>query len=128
MNGRGRIMEVKEDAEEQFVRDLDGVLDETVFSAGCSNWYINKAGRNAAAWPGLASSFWQATFWPKWNDFEFSDGSYLWPLRWALGYVSARSATVTLTVAAIALTQIPGAVDMSLGMEYVSKALKLLRQ
>jgi hypothetical protein len=74
-------VEVKSDAEESFIEALDKVLSTTVFSAGCSNWYINKAGRNAAAWPGPAATFWRATWRPKWNDFVFSGGSKFWVLR-----------------------------------------------
>lgn len=75
------VVEVKDEAEEKFTRDLDHVLEETVFSAGCSNWYINSAGRNSAAWPGLASTFWRATYFPKWGDFTLEGGSISWPLR-----------------------------------------------
>jgi hypothetical protein len=74
-------IEAKKDSEEKFVADLDGVLDTTVFSAGCSNWYINTEGRNAAAWPGLASSFWRATLFPKWNDFSMKGGSRFWVFK-----------------------------------------------
>lgn len=78
IDGYANTVEVTHEAEEKFIEDLDVVLGETVFSAGCSNWYINTAGRNAAAWPGLAVTYWQATFFPKWRDFVFSGGSSLW--------------------------------------------------
>ncbi|KAF4994132.1 hypothetical protein FDECE_13232 [Fusarium decemcellulare] len=81
IDGYADVIEVKQDAEESFIQDLDRELGETVFSAGCSNWYINKAGRNSAAWPGLAVTFWQATFFPKWNDFLMTGGSTLWLIR-----------------------------------------------
>lgn len=96
-------MEVKEEAEEEFVRNLDKVLDETVFSAGCSNWYINKAGRNAAAWPGLAVTYWKQTFWPKWKDFEYSGGSITWPFYWLGRHLSIGSMAVGLAVVAAAV-------------------------
>ncbi|KAM5352841.1 hypothetical protein ACJ41O_005563 [Fusarium nematophilum] len=81
LDGYTSVLEVKEEAEEKFVQDLDAVLAETVFAAGCSNWYINQAGRNSAAWPGLAVTFWHATRFPKWADFTFTGGSSLWVLR-----------------------------------------------
>ncbi|KAI8657178.1 hypothetical protein NCS57_01095500 [Fusarium keratoplasticum] len=81
IDGYADVIEVKQDAEESFIQDLDKKLGETVFSAGCSNWYINKAGRNSAAWPGLAVTFWQATFFPKWNHFLMTGGSPFWIIR-----------------------------------------------
>lgn len=78
LDGYADVVEVKHESEEQFIQDLDRVLDETVFSAGCSNWYINAAGRNAAAWPGLAVTFWHATRFPKWADFALTGGSSFW--------------------------------------------------
>ncbi|KAM0276076.1 hypothetical protein ACHAQH_007095 [Verticillium albo-atrum] len=65
INGYASTIEVGPEPEEAFMRDLDGVLAETVFAAGCSNWYINSAGRNSAAWPDLAATFYKATFFPK---------------------------------------------------------------
>lgn len=81
IDGYAEAIEVKEEAEERFVRDLDRTLDETVFAAGCNNWYINSAGRNSAAWPGLAVTFWKATVFPKWNDLAMNGGSRLWVFR-----------------------------------------------
>ncbi|KAH6869051.1 hypothetical protein B0T10DRAFT_418998 [Thelonectria olida] len=81
IDGYANVVEVKEESEETFIDDLDRVLDETVFAAGCSNWYINSAGRNSAAWPGLAVTFWRATYFPKWRDFIFSGGSSFWFFR-----------------------------------------------
>lgn len=72
------VVEVKPEAEEKFIEDLDGILAHTVFSAGCSNWYINSSGRNSASWPGLASTFWKAAMFPKWKDFAMSGGSSTW--------------------------------------------------
>ena len=75
------VVEVQPDAEEKFINNLDGILAHTVFSAGCSNWYINSAGRNSASWQGLASTFWKAAMFPKWKDFAFSGGSRTWMFR-----------------------------------------------
>ncbi|KAF5636952.1 monooxygenase [Fusarium sp. NRRL 25303] len=81
VDGYTHVVEVKQDAEEDFVENLDRVLSETVFSAGCSNWYINKAGRNSAAWPGEAVTFWKATYFPTWSHFLWTGGSSFWMLR-----------------------------------------------
>lgn len=108
IDGYASTIEVDPEAEESFVRNLDTVLAETVFAAGCSNWYINSAGRNSAAWPGLAATFWKATFFPKWNDFVTTGGSVLWPVRklgrnlW--GSSTLIGAAVAIAVAGKALT------------------------
>ena len=69
LNPSGLTVEVKKKAEDDFVADIDKELSGTVFSSGCSNWYINSKGRNSASWPGLASNFWRKTVFPQWNDF-----------------------------------------------------------
>lgn len=81
IDGSADVVEVREDAEEGFVTELDETLAKTVFNSGCTNWYINAAGRNSAAWPGMASSFWRATFFPRWGDFIFEGGNSAWAFR-----------------------------------------------
>jgi hypothetical protein len=75
INGRAATVEVKKEAEEGFVESIDVELNGTVFSAGCSNWYMNKKGRNSASWPGYAATYWYRTFFPRWNDFVLENGS-----------------------------------------------------
>lgn len=94
------VIEVDAQAEEKFVRHLDEELSGTVFSAGCSNWYINKAGRNSAAWPGLAASFWKATMFPRWKDFVMEGGSVWWPLRKVMRNLSRRPSLIVLAALA----------------------------
>lgn len=103
LDGYASIIEVCADAEENFVQDLDHELSTTVFSAGCSNWYINQAGRNSAAWPGLASTFWRATLFPRWKDFVMKGGSFWWPFRKIARNVSRRSTLVTLAVIGVVM-------------------------
>lgn len=78
MDHRASLIEVKQSAEDYFANDMQNQLTGSVFSAGCSNWYINSAGRNSASWPGYASSFWRQTFFPKFADFELLDGDKFW--------------------------------------------------
>ncbi|KAN0110969.1 FAD/NAD(P)-binding domain containing protein [Hyaloscypha variabilis] len=92
------IVEVKTEAEEKFIQNLDGILEHTVFAAGCSNWYINSAGRNSASWPGLASTFWKAAMFPKWKDFEFDGGSRAWVVRKVIRSVKTLSVLAWLIV------------------------------
>lgn len=61
-------------------------LKGTVFEAGCSNWYINQHGRNAASWPGYASSYWKEALIPQSGIFREHTHSRMWLantlLRW----------------------------------------------
>jgi hypothetical protein len=82
-------VEVKPEAEEKFVADIDEELRGTVFSAGCSNWYINSEGRNSASWPGLAANFWRRTFFPQWDDFVMEGGRTGWRLTRAYRSLSS---------------------------------------
>ncbi|PVH77662.1 monooxygenase [Cadophora sp. DSE1049] len=75
MNKRAAVFEVKREAEEEFTSGVDSLLSGTVFSAGCSNWYINSEGRNSASWPGHAFSYWRATWFPRFKDFKLAGGS-----------------------------------------------------
>lgn len=102
IDGYSDVIEVKPDAEEKFVRDLDDVLNQQVFSAGCSNWYINSAGRNSAAWPGLAVTFWKATAFTRWKDFVMTGGSKLWFLRKAWRSLTTTSPMLWLVLLATA--------------------------
>jgi hypothetical protein len=78
MHRRATVIEVKQQAEDDFVSGVQSLLTGSVFSANCSNWYINSAGRNSASWPGYASSFWWETLFPRFKDFKFEGGSKLW--------------------------------------------------
>ena len=76
------VVEAKAGAEEEFVQKVDNELKDVVFSAGCSNWYIDKkSGRNCASWPGLSITFWRALYFPKWKDFQYGGGSSFWVLN-----------------------------------------------
>lgn len=81
LDGAAQSVQIKQEAEEDFVTSIDEKLNGTVFQAGCSNWYINAEGRNSASWPGYAAHFWYQTLFPRWRDFEFHGGSSFWGLR-----------------------------------------------
>ena len=81
LDGRASVIEVKRTAEESATQSIHQGLAATVFAGDCSNWYIGKHGRNAASWPGLARSFWFATYFPDWKAFNIQGGSKLWPLH-----------------------------------------------
>lgn len=78
---RASIVEVKRGAEDYFASSVQQSLQGSVFAAGCSNWYINSAGRNSASWPGYAASFWRATLFPRFSDFYLVNGEKFWFAR-----------------------------------------------
>lgn len=98
IDGYADVMEVKEEAEAHFVTELDKTLAKTVFNSGCNNWYMNAAGRNSASWPGMASSFWRATFFPRWRDFAFEGGNATWAFQRAIRSLRSTSLWIWLAV------------------------------
>jgi hypothetical protein len=102
MDQRASLIEVKQSAEDYFAKDMENQLTGSVFSAGCSNWYINSAGRNSASWPGYASTFWRQTFFPKFNDFELLDGEKFW-FTGSLARILAKTVISKYTLAGLLL-------------------------
>jgi len=45
------VSEVRADAVEGYNRALDGRMQNTVWTTGCSSWYLDDTGRNATLWP-----------------------------------------------------------------------------
>ena len=78
---RASLIEVKQSAEMQFVNQTHAQLQGSVFAAGCTNWYINEFGRNAASWPGLASSFWRTAYFPNFRHYNMKGVSKFWFLN-----------------------------------------------
>ncbi|KAF2025004.1 monooxygenase [Setomelanomma holmii] len=72
---RHDIIEVKATAESQWVNSIHKQLQGSVFQAGCSNWYINEHGRNAASCPGYASTYWKEACIPRPGVFVTKGGS-----------------------------------------------------
>ncbi|KAH6972186.1 monooxygenase [Ilyonectria sp. MPI-CAGE-AT-0026] len=80
------VVDVKHSAEERFVARVQSKLNDSVYEAGCSNWFVNDLGKNVTSWPGYAVTFYRETFFPKYNDFNTVPGTLYWPLtmikRW----------------------------------------------
>ncbi|KAF2012995.1 monooxygenase [Aaosphaeria arxii CBS 175.79] len=100
IDGRASVIEVKQAAEDRMTNSIHTELADTVFAGDCSNWYIGNFGRNAASWPGLARSFWWATYTPDWKAFNLSGGSALWPLFTVKRWVVTTKPLTKLAVAA----------------------------
>jgi hypothetical protein len=91
IDGRASMIEVKDTAENQWVNSVQHQMSGSVFEAGCSNWYINEFGRNAASWPGFASAFWKETLIPRRGIFVTSKGSKSWMLNTGIRWLKTTS-------------------------------------
>jgi cation diffusion facilitator CzcD-associated flavoprotein CzcO len=101
------VLEVKQTVEDYTTNAIHEQLNNTVFAADCSNWYIGEFGRNAASWPGLARSYWFSTYFPDWSAFNPVGGSKLWPLyaarRWLRTMKPLTKILISVSVVAAAL-------------------------
>ena len=55
------VLEVRRQAEQRFNTALQQRFSRTVWTTGCSSWYQDASGRNAAIWPNYAVAFRAAT-------------------------------------------------------------------
>jgi cation diffusion facilitator CzcD-associated flavoprotein CzcO len=62
-------MEVRTEAMEAFDARVQRELRDTVWGAGCTNWYTSDDGRIVNNWVGAASRYWLATRRPRLSDF-----------------------------------------------------------
>ena len=60
-DGFATQVEVHQSALEDFYKELQRKLRRTVWSAGCSNWYVNSAGVVVNNWAASISEYWWAT-------------------------------------------------------------------
>ena len=52
MRERGAaVAEVRPEVQQAYNRELDARMAGTVWSTGCSSWYLDETGRNATLWP-----------------------------------------------------------------------------
>ncbi|TDD58772.1 NAD(P)/FAD-dependent oxidoreductase [Kribbella antibiotica] len=58
---RATYLEVRADAQREFVDDIQDELRETVWESGCTSWYHDDAGRNSVVWPEFSVSYWRRT-------------------------------------------------------------------
>lgn len=68
-----RTVEVRSAAQRQFNEGLRARLPRTVWSSGCTSWYLDERGRNVTLWPGFTVEYWLRTRRIRLADFV-SDG------------------------------------------------------
>lgn len=55
-NGADYI-DVRDDAQSAFSREVQRRLEGSVWMTGCTSWYVNEAGRNTNNWPGFMTEY-----------------------------------------------------------------------
>ena len=55
------IVEARPEAAEAFNEEVDRRHEGTVWTSGCSSWYLDDTGRNSTLWPGFTWPFREAT-------------------------------------------------------------------
>lgn len=73
--GSGGFLDVDPDVQNRFNEDLQNRLTKTAWNAGCSNWYIDRQGRNTTMYPGLTSQFRRRTRRMKLSDYIVANPS-----------------------------------------------------
>ena len=51
---RTSSLEVRQEAQRNWVEDIDRDYKATVWNSGCASWYMDAKGRNVALWPGFS--------------------------------------------------------------------------
>ncbi|EHK22596.1 uncharacterized protein TRIVIDRAFT_179915 [Trichoderma virens Gv29-8] len=74
LQGNAMAVDVKIDAEKEYVDQIQTDLKGTVFYSGCSSWYTrarNGAVHNAMAYPYSQPYFWYQSLFPAYKDFKY---------------------------------------------------------
>lgn len=66
-----RYMDVKNDLQENYNREIQKKLSHTVWNSGCVSWYQTSTGKNTAIYPGFTFQFWNRLKKMKREDFEW---------------------------------------------------------
>ena len=54
---RIKALNVKPEAQAQFIDKVQSELKQTVWSSGCKSWYVDDKGRNSLLWPGFTFAY-----------------------------------------------------------------------
>jgi cation diffusion facilitator CzcD-associated flavoprotein CzcO len=64
-----RSIEVKKDSQLRFNARIQRRLRNSIWSKGCTSWYLTAAGKNTTNWPGYSFAFRLRTRAPNWDDY-----------------------------------------------------------
>jgi cation diffusion facilitator CzcD-associated flavoprotein CzcO/acetyl esterase/lipase len=66
---------VRPEVQEEFSREVQERLKDSVWMTGCNNWYVNEEGRNVNNWPGFTLEYRRRTRRLKLADYELGNGA-----------------------------------------------------
>jgi hypothetical protein len=70
MDRRGlAAVEVRPEAQAEFVAEMRRRMRPTVWMTGCASWYLDAGGRNTALWPGFTWEY-------RWRTRRFDPAAY----------------------------------------------------
>lgn len=78
--GEADALDVREGVQERFVGTLEKRLEDLVWDAGCSSWYLTGSGRNTLNWPGLTIEYRYRTRQVDRDDYELLEADERAPL------------------------------------------------
>ncbi|KAJ0374228.1 hypothetical protein COL922a_014232, partial [Colletotrichum nupharicola] len=70
LDGSASSVEVKLEAEDTYIQNVQSALKDTVWHSGCNSWYVNGKEWNAMAYPWAQSHFWYRSLFPVWKDWD----------------------------------------------------------
>ncbi len=68
---KAQAIHVKAEVQDSFNRAVDKQTEQTVWASGCSSWYLDEKGRNAAIWPDFTFKYKQQTL-------QLNEADYHW--------------------------------------------------
>lgn len=74
LQGKATSVDVKLDAEKQYIDQIQTDLKGTVFNSGCGSWYNrakNGIVHNAMSYPYSQPNFWYRCLFPVYRDFKY---------------------------------------------------------
>ena len=69
----GSAMDVRQDRQERFSSVVQEGLEHSVWSSGCTSWYLDANGKNTVNWPGFTFTYRLATRRVDTADYQFID-------------------------------------------------------
>ncbi|KAL2859556.1 hypothetical protein BJX68DRAFT_116847 [Aspergillus pseudodeflectus] len=114
LDGSASSVEVKLEAEDTYIQNVQSALKDTVWHSGCNSWYVNGKEWNAMAYPWAQSHFWYRSLFPVWKD---------WDIKWV-----KKPATRSWRKFILALILFVGAGSASLNAAWLRGVAVLLRR
>ncbi|CAK7212764.1 hypothetical protein SCUCBS95973_001574 [Sporothrix curviconia] len=79
LDGRSTTVDLKREAEEQYVDRIQAALQKTVWFSGCQSWYVDESTVKGKKWNAMSYPYSQAHYWfrslfPTWSDWQYSSG------------------------------------------------------